>query len=171
MHLPPIMLRPLLSIFTVAFWLVCAIQAHAQDISITKDTVLRAEPRFDAQQVAPIKQGTRGSAKAKQGPWIQVTIGANTGWVLTTELNFGHTAEVRQSGGQFHQLFSRKSQLTFATTTIGCSHCNSGPPLDFGFPNNEQQLMLLDYYAVSKEAARTQHAEPLGLQARDIPWK
>ena len=144
--------------------------AWAQSITLAKDAALRSEPRFDATAVTQLKQGMPGEAGEKKGPWLNITTKAGAGWVLTTDVAFGSSGTVSSSGGFFNP-FARK-QTASTTSTIGIRGFDKetiGNAFGSGGVVNNQQLALLDGYAVDKGAGAA-FASGQGLQAASIQY-
>jgi hypothetical protein len=144
--------------------------AWAQSVTLSTDTALRSEPRFDAAPVAQLKQGTAGEAGAKQGPWLNIKTAAGTGWVLTTHVSYGSAAASSSSGGGFNP-FARPRTAS-ATSTIGIRGFDKetiGNALGGSGSVNTQQLALLDSFAVDK-AGGASFASGQGLQAASIQY-
>lgn len=156
---------------TISYWLrtfagmllMCAATAHAQQVTVSKDTQLRAEPRFDSAPVAQVTQGVIGTTSQKQGPWLLVNVEGNSGWVLTTDIVYGEIEKPEK----FVSLFSRPQQAPPIYTVETAHRPHNLPQLTE--PINEEQLELLDRYAVSKEVA-SQFAKERGLVPLTLPY-
>ena len=168
------MLDRLGKLMTVSHWVrtfaamlsLYAAPAFAAQVSFTKDTQLRAEPRFDSASVVAVRPGMIGDVTQKQGPWLQVYVEGKPGWVLTTDIIYGVAQP--QITSTRSSLFGT-SRVSTTTSTIGIRICFGEELHTLSSAVNEEQLSLLDRYAVSKEDAYTQHAKPLGLEPRQIP--
>ena len=68
--------------------LVCGI-AGAQQVTISRDSKLHAEPKAGAAVVGELKQGAAAEVTGKQGAWVQVKSGESTGWTFSFNVNYG----------------------------------------------------------------------------------
>lgn len=143
--------------------LICAATAHAQQVTITKDIQLRAEPLFDSSPVTQARQGVIATTSQKQGPWVLVHVGGNSGWVLTTDIVYGEIEKPEK----FVSLFSRPRQAPPIHTVETAHRPHNLPQLTE--PINKEQLELLDRYAASKEVA-SQFAKERGLVPLTLPY-
>ena len=85
--------------------------AAAQQVTISKNSTLHAEPKADAPVVAQVKEGTPAEVVAKQGAWVQVKSAAGTGWIFAFNVNYG-SAGAAATG-------AAPSQRRGTTATIG----------------------------------------------------
>jgi hypothetical protein len=66
--------------------------AGAQQITISRDSKLLAEPNASASVVAEVKQGATGEVMAKKGAWVQVKSAEGTGWTFGFNVSYGGSA-------------------------------------------------------------------------------
>ena len=117
--------------------------AAAQQVTFDRESPLHAEPRPDAAVIAKLKQGTKGEAIGKEGPWLNVKTGAVTGWVLSFNVRFPAAAGAEASGA------GRASrQRPAITSTIGIRGIDEEDLKRAQF--DAQQMSLLERYAASK---------------------
>lgn len=121
--------------------------AIAEQVFITKDTQLREKPKGDSLPIAAVKQGATGVVTTKVGPWFRISVDGSTGWILMTDFTF---SPMRQAIAPSFNPLSSIGRQSVAVATIGIIFCYSHEtiPMD---QFSEEQLMLLDSYAVSKE--------------------
>jgi uncharacterized protein YraI len=85
--------------------------AAAQQVTISRDANLQAEPKTGAAVVAEVKQGATAEVLAKQGAWVQVKSAAGTGWLFSFNVNYGSGGPAAASG--------RTAPRSASTSTIG----------------------------------------------------
>jgi uncharacterized protein YraI len=71
--------------------LACSI-AGAQQVTITRDSKLLAEPNASAALVVELKQGATAEVTAKKGAWVQVKSAEGTGWTFGFNVSYGGSA-------------------------------------------------------------------------------
>ena len=71
--------------------LACSI-AGAQQVTITRDSKLLAEPNAAAAVVAELKQGATGEVTAKKGAWVQLKSAEGAGWTFGFNVSYGGSA-------------------------------------------------------------------------------
>ena len=67
---------------------VCAV-AGAQQVTISRDSKLLAEPNAGAAVVGELKQGATAEVTGKQGAFVQVKGAGGTGWTFSFNVNYG----------------------------------------------------------------------------------
>ena len=63
--------------------------AAAQQVTLSRDAKLHAEPSAGAAVVGELKQGATGEVTAKKGAWVQLKSDAGTGWTFSFNVNYG----------------------------------------------------------------------------------
>lgn len=71
--------------------LACSI-AGAQQVTITRDSKLLAEPNASAALVVELKPGATAEVTAKKGAWVQVKSAEGTGWTFGFNVSYGGSA-------------------------------------------------------------------------------
>lgn len=130
-----------------AWFLACGLAA-AQQVTISRDSSLHAEPNADAPVVAQIKQGTPAQQIGKQGAWVNVKTGSGTGWVYSFNVAYAATgpASAAGSGGGG----ARRGGVT---STIGIRGLEAEDLKKATFDAN--QLNSLDSFATTKQDAES----------------
>ena len=85
--------------------------AFAQQVTVSRDSTLHANPATDAAAVAQLKQGATGEVIGRQGAWINVKTPSGTGWMYSFNVTFPST------GGGAASAPARRT--TTATATAG----------------------------------------------------
>ena len=111
--------------------------AAAQQVTISKNSPLLAEPRADAAVVAQVKEGTQAEVVAKQGAWVQVKSAAGTGWLFAFNVSYG-SAGAAAAG-------AAASQKRGTTATIGIRGLEKDDMKNATF--DQKQLDALDGFA------------------------
>lgn len=97
-------MKKIIMIFVLA-WVACAsLLASAQDaVQTNRATDLRASADDTSAVIQALKEKTSVQVLKRQGPWSQVKVGTNTGWVRMMHLRGGSSVVVEQqtSGGGF----------------------------------------------------------------------
>lgn len=78
----------LLSSAILCLGFACGI-ASAQQVTISRDTKLYAEPNAGSAVVGELKPGATGEVTSKQGAWVQVKSAAATGWTFSFNVSYG----------------------------------------------------------------------------------
>ena len=134
--------------FTLCLSLLGCGLAAAQQVTLERESGLHAEPRPDAAVIAKLKQGTKGEAIGKQGPWLNVKTDAATGWLLSFNVRF---ATAQPGGGADASGLGRAAaprQRPSVTSTIGVRGIEEE---DLKRANYDaRQMGLLEKYAASK---------------------
>ncbi|MBI4195726.1 MAG: hypothetical protein HY526_11685 [Betaproteobacteria bacterium] len=143
--------------------------AIAQQVTIERDSELRAEARHDAAVVATVKQGTTGEATAKSGAWVNVKTPDAAGWLFSFNVRFAGTASGQggaSDASALGRLVAPRQQLN-VTSTIGIRGIEEEDLKQATF--NAGQMKLLDQYAASKEAAQ-EGAAAAGLEPARVDY-
>lgn len=141
--------------------------AHAEPVTLERDSVLRAEPRTDAAALISLTSGTTGEALARQGAWVQIRTGAATGWLYSFNVRFG-TATVSGdgAGSVLGRVFGPRQRVN-VTSTIGIRGLDEEDLKQARFDNS--QVQQLDNFAASRDQAES-HAGELGLSAARVDY-
>lgn len=143
--------------------------AFAQQVTVERDSELRAEARHDAPVVAKVKQGTAGEVTAKSGPWLNVTTPEGSGWIFSFNVRFagGKPAESGAAGaGSVLGRLVAPSRPPSVTATIGIRGIEEEDLKKARFDG--EQMKLLDQYATTGEQA-AEAARQRGLSAEKVP--
>lgn len=62
--------------------------ASAQQVTISRDSPLHADPKADAPAVGQLKQGSSAEVIGKQGAWVNVKSAAGTGWTYSFNVSY-----------------------------------------------------------------------------------
>ena len=142
--------------FFVAVLLVALPASAAEQVTVERDSVLYAEPRMDASQVAQLKQGTVGEVMGKNGAWLNLKTPGGTGWLFSFNVRFP-SQQASQSGGggsALGRVFAPQRSAIATTSTIGIRGLDKEDLRQASF--NADQMRLLDQYAASRDAAQAQ---------------
>jgi hypothetical protein len=74
--------------FLSAVVLACGI-ASAQQVTMSRDSKVFAEPKAGSAVVGELKQGASAEVTNKQGAFVQVQSGGTTGWTFSFNVNYG----------------------------------------------------------------------------------
>lgn len=66
--------------------------AFAQQVTISRDSTLHAEPKADAPAVAQLKQGASAEVVGRQGAWVNVKTASGSGWMFAFNVTYPATA-------------------------------------------------------------------------------
>ena len=77
-----------------AGFLVCTFAA-AQQVTITRDSKVMAEPNATAAVVGELKQGATAEVSSKQGAFVQVQSGGTAGWIYSFNVGVGRAGAGR----------------------------------------------------------------------------
>jgi hypothetical protein len=150
------------------FWLCAGMTAaHAENVTLERESVLRAEPRTDAAAVATLPLGATGEALARQGAWVQVRSGNATGWLYSFNVRFGGTAGGGDgTGSVLGRIFGPRQRVN-VTSTIGIRGLDEEDLKQARFDGG--QVQQLDSFAASREQAES-HAGEAGLSAGRVEY-
>ena len=145
--------------------LVLSVPAWAARGSLLRAESLRTAPAADAPIVAELARGTAVDAVGRQGGWIRVRNGAQTGWVRLLSVRPGQAGERGVGFGEVTGLIARRPDASRVVSVAGVRGLSEENLKTAKF--NARQLEKLDSYAVGAEAARAFAAEQ-GLRARQV---
>jgi uncharacterized protein YgiM (DUF1202 family) len=144
--------------------------AAAQQVTVERDSELRAEARPDAAVVAKVKQGTTGEVTAKNGAWLNLKTAEGAGWLFSFNVRFAATGQaVGAAGGDASALgrvFGPRQNVN-VTSTIGVRGIDKEDLKQANF--NAEQMNLLDTYVSSKDSAASR-ARSTGLAATRVEY-
>lgn len=141
--------------------------AHAEPVTLERESVLRSEPRIDSAAVATLPNGSTGDALARQGAWVQIRSGSATGWLYSFNVRFGAAAGSGDGAGSVLGRVFGPRQRVSVTSTIGIRGLDEEDLKQARF--DESQVQLLDGYAATREQAES-HAGAAGLSAARIEY-
>jgi hypothetical protein len=152
----------------VLLWLWAGMTAaHAETVTLERDSVLRAEPRTDAAAVASLTLGTTGEALSRQGAWVQIRAGTATGWLYSFNVRFGGTAGAAEGAGSvLGRIFGPRQRIS-VTSTIGIRGLDEEDLKQARF--DEGQVRQLDGFAATREQAEA-HAADAGIAASRVDY-
>lgn len=148
----------------LAVW---AVATRAEPVTLERDSVLRAEPRFDGPAVAELSRGSAGEALARQGAWVQVRSGNVTGWLYSFNVRFGATAGSGDGAGSVLGRVFGPRQRVSVTSTIGIRGLDEEDLRQARFDGG--QIQQLDGFAASRDQAES-HAGSAGLAAARVDY-
>jgi hypothetical protein len=125
-----------------------AAQAAGQQMTISTNSALLAEPRADASVVAQLKQGTTAEQIGKQGMFLNVKTPAGTGWVYSFNVRFPSTGTASAGGGAGGPNLSGRVNVA---STIGIRGLSAEDLRKTS--TDAEQLRLLDSFAASAQDA------------------
>lgn len=129
-----------------AWFLACGLAA-AQQVTISRDSSLHAEPNAGAAVVAQLKQGATAEQIGKQGAWVNVKSASGTGWLYS--FNVTYPAGPGAASGGSGAASARRS----VTSTIGIRGLEAEDLKKATFDAN--QLNSLDSFATTKQDAES----------------
>lgn len=141
--------------------------AHAEPVTLERESVLRSEPRIESAAVATLPNGSTGDALARQGAWVQIRSGSATGWLYSFNVRFGAAAGSGDGAGSVLGRVFGPRQRVSVTSTIGIRGLDEEDLKQARF--DESQVQLLDGYAATREQAES-HAGAAGLGAAQIEY-
>lgn len=115
--------------------------AHAQQVTISRDAQLHAEPKADAPAVGQLAKGSTAEVIGKQGAWVQVKSAAGSGWTFSFNVSYG-------SGGPAAATPTPRGKTT---ATIGIRGLEAEDLKAAQFDG--KQLDALDQFATGAEGA------------------
>lgn len=130
--------------------------AVAQQVTISRDANLQAEPKTGAAVVAEVKQGATAEVVGKQGAWVQVKSAAGTGWLFSFNVNYGSGGPAASSG--------RTAPRAAATSTIGIRGLDEEEMKAAKFDGN--QLDALDAFSAGNEGSSKPGAAAKGRKGK-----
>lgn len=148
-----------------------ALPVAAQQVTVERESELRAEARPDAPVVAKVKQGATGEVTAKSGAWLNIKTPDAAGWLFSFNVRFASARPGGEGGGAADsaaavgRLVAPRQQVN-VTATIGVRGIEEEDLRQASF--NAEQMKLLDHYAASRESAqdgaRAAGLEPLRVE-------
>lgn len=150
-----------------AVLLFCSMPVRAESVTLERDSVLRAEPRFDGPAVAELPRGATAEALNRQGAWVQVRAGAATGWLYSFNVRFGATAGSGDGAGSVLGRVFGPRQRVSVTSTIGIRGLDEEDLKQARFDGG--QIQQLDSFAASRGQAES-HAGAAGLAAMRVDY-
>jgi hypothetical protein len=155
------------SFFALCCLNVCLTVAHAEPVTLERDSVLRAEPRTDSATVTTLPNGATGEALARQGAWVQIRSGSATGWLYSFNVRFGAAPSLGDGAGSVLGRVFGSRQRVNVTSTIGIRGLDEEDLKQARFDSS--QVQQLDNFAASRDQAES-HAGGLGLSAAKIDY-
>ncbi len=141
--------------------------AVAQQVTVERDTELRAEARFDAKVVATLKPGVKGEVTAKNGVWLNIKTPEATGWLFSFNVRFTSTQQTSDSSSSgLGRLFAPRQRVN-VTSTIGVRGLGEEDLRQAHF--DAEQMRLLDQYAASRADAESS-AQGSGLAVAQVDY-
>ncbi len=141
--------------------------AHAEPVTLERDSVLRSEPRTDAATLTSLPSGTTGDALARQGAWVQIRSGSATGWLYSFNVRFGAAPSSGDGAGSVLGRVFGPRQRVNVTSTIGIRGLDEEDLKQARFDNS--QLHQLDSFAATRDQAES-HAGEIGLSAARMDY-
>ncbi len=166
----PLLFRICGSFAAIVLFVVLALPAAAQQVTVERDSELRAEARLDAKVVATLKQGVTGEVTAKHGAWLSIKTADATGWLFSFNVRFASSqpASGFAAGNAFGlgRLFGPRQSVN-VTSTIGIRGLEEEDLRQARF--DAGQMRLLDQYAASRADAESS-AQGSGLSAARVDY-
>ena len=127
----------------------------AEQVTVERDTPLRAGPSLSAQPGVTLKQGAKAEVTGRSGAWINVRSGEDSGWLFMFNVRYGERqpASAADSARAAGGLFGGRSSPG-VVSTIGIRGLSEEDLQKASF--NPAELKVLDGYAASKDAAEQQ---------------
>lgn len=143
--------------------------AFAQQVTIERDSELRAEAKPDAPVVGKVSKGTAGEVTAKSGAWVNVKTPEGAGWMFSFNVRYTSAQPAGQArpgdgGAGANPLAARRSPAV--TGTIGIRGLDEEDLK--GATNNPEQMKALEQAGTTKESAADSAAKQ-GLKPVRIP--
>ncbi len=144
--------------------------AAAQQVTVERDSELRAEARLDAKVVATLKPGATGEVTAKNGAWLNIRTAEATGWLFSFNVRFASAQQASGSGAGnaagVGRLFGPRQNIN-VTSTIGIRGLEADDLRQARF--DAEQMRLLDQYSASRADAESR-AQSSGLSAAQVDY-
>lgn len=140
----------------------------AQQVTVERDSDLRAEARLDAKVVATLKQGVKGEVTAKNGAWLNIKTAEATGWLFSFNVRFASAQQASgaSSASGLGRLFGPRQHIN-VTSTIGVRGLGEEDLRQARF--DAGQVRLLDQYAATRAEAENS-AQDSGLSAAQVDY-
>ena len=154
-------------VVTGAAWLLCP-RVFAEPAVTVRSVELRQNPASDARAVATLPANTTVDVARREGAWVQLKAGSNTGWakLFDVRLATAKDAPARSGSGT-----SISQTLQLATGARGTSATTGVRGLDEEMLRNASPnpaaLTMLDGFASTKPEAES-FARAGQLQARNV---
>ncbi len=128
----------------------CPLAAHAQQVTVERDSDLRAEARLEAPVAGKVVQGTAGEVMAKSGPWLHLKTQQATGWILSFNVRFGGARAAGDSGAgsALGRLVGPRREVA-VTATIGVRGLEEEDLRQANF--DAAQMKRMEQYAATPE--------------------
>ncbi len=141
--------------------------AAAQQVTVERDTELRAEARLDGRVVTTLKQGVKGEVTARSGAWLSIKTAEATGWLFSFNVRFASTQQASDaSSSGLGRLFGPRQSIN-VTSSIGIRGLEAEDLRQARF--DDGQIRLLDQYAASRADAESS-AQSSGLAAAQVDY-
>lgn len=151
-------------------WMAMIAPAVAQQVTVERDSELRAEPRLDAKVVATLKPGAAGEVTAKNGAWLNIRTAEATGWLFSFNVRFASAQQAAGSGAGnaagVGRLFGPRQNVN-VTSTIGIRGLEADDLRQARF--DAEQMRLLEQYSASRADAESR-AQSSGLSAAQVDY-
>jgi hypothetical protein len=134
----------------LGFAALCPMTVLAQQVTVERDSELRAEPRLEAPVTAKLVQGTTGEVVAKSGAWLQLKTPAASGWLFSFNVRFTSARAAGDSGAgsALGRLIGPRREVA-VTATIGVRGLEEEDLRQAKF--DAAQMKRLDQYAATPE--------------------
>jgi hypothetical protein len=140
-----------------AAWLAFALgNAQAEPAVTTKAVDLKQNPAADAKSVAQVPAETAVDLVKREGAWVQLKAGKNTGWAKLFDVRLGQPGQQTTKGGGgagASQLLNLAAGSRTSTGTTGVRGLDKDM-LKKAVPD-PAQVAVLDRYAVQKPEAES----------------
>lgn len=149
--------------------LLASTAALAEPGTALKSDALRAEPFNDAKTIGNLNRGDKLDIITKQGAWLKVKAGKNTGWVRLLSVTRG-TVSSNNTGANATGVLnvaSGRAGTGNVVATTGVRGLNEEELKAAKF--NAQEMQKLESYAANKQQAQ-EFASAGGLTARKLKY-
>lgn len=128
---------------------------------------LKATPAADAKGVVSLPKDSTVDVVARQGAWVQVTSGRNTGWTKLFDVRLASSAPAKSGAGgsSISQTLGLAAGTRGSTVTTGVRGLDADM-LSKAVPN-AQEYATFESYAATKDQAQT-FAKAGRLEARQV---
>ncbi|MBM3117341.1 hypothetical protein [Jeongeupia naejangsanensis] len=139
--------------------------AWAESGTLVRASDLKQKPFTDAASAGKLGSGARVDIVARQGAWMQVKAGSQSGWVKLLNVR---TGSGRGNGGGIGQIGSVLTTGSSGTTVTTGVKGLSSEQIRNARPNYNELKKLDGYDATRQSAANSAAAN--GLKARSVPY-
>ncbi|WP_432724000.1 hypothetical protein R0381_000668 [Jeongeupia wiesaeckerbachi] len=139
--------------------------AWAESGTLVRTSDLKQKPFSDAASAGKLGSGARVDIVARQGAWMQVKSGSQSGWVKLLNVRTGNG---RSTGGGIGQLGSVLNTGSSGTTVTTGAKGLSSEQIRNARPNYAELKKLDGYDATRQSAAGSAAAN--GLKPRSVPY-